>query len=272
MPIPAVTLAMLLAIEPTQADVSYDQYKETVLDVYAPAGSGKRPAVIVIHGGGWRAGEKKSMIDNYVQPYFDKGFAVFNVEYRLAKAAIAPAAVQDALKAADWVRRNADKYGVDTKRIVVTGSSAGGHLSLMVGMTPKSAALGPVGKVAAIVNCWGITDVEDQIEGPGERAYAVEWIPPSVPERRALARKLSPITYVRKDLPPVLTIHSDADQTVPYEQGIMLTRALGKVDVQAELYCLKGASHGFPADRRAEIYSHVWPFLTKLGLMPGSTN
>lgn len=265
-----LAFALALALEPAQANIPYDQHPETVLDVYTPPGAAakKRPAVIVIHGGGWVNGEKKVMIDNFVEPYLSKGFVVVNVEYRLAKAAIAPAAVQDVLNAAEWVRKNADKYSIDAKRIIVTGSSAGGHLSLMVGMTPKSAGFGPAGRIAAVVNCWGITDVEDQIEGPGERAYAVQWIPPSVPDRRMFARKLSPITYVRKDSPPVFTIHSDTDQTVPYEQGVALTKALGNQKVTAELYCLRGAKHGFPADRRAEIYGQVWPFLTKLGLMP----
>lgn len=266
----SLAFALALAIEPAQANISYDQHPETVLDVYSPASAGakKRPAVIVIHGGGWVNGEKKVMIENFVEPYLNKGFVVINVEYRLAKAAIAPAAVQDVLNAAEWVRKNSDKYNIDSKRLIVTGSSAGGHLSLMVGMTPKSAGLGPTGKIAAIVNCWGITDVEDQIEGPGERAYAVQWIPPTVPERRQFARKLSPMTYVRKDNPPVFTIHSDTDQTVPYEQGIALTKALMNAKVTAELYCLRGAKHGFPPERREEIYSQVWPFLIKLGLMP----
>jgi Dipeptidyl aminopeptidases/acylaminoacyl-peptidases len=87
---------------------------------------------------------------------------------------------------------------------------------------------GPPGtthKVAAVINFYGITDVEDQLQGEHMRKYAVTW----VPEREGrfeLARRLSPMTYIRKDVPPILTIHGNADETVPYEHGVSLTKAL----------------------------------------------
>src|SRR5260370_41710584 len=96
---------------------------------------------------------------------------------RLANVALAPAAVTDVLKAAQWFHKNAKKYHVDPKRIVVTGDSAGGHLALMVAMTPRSARLGPPTHVAAVVNFFGITDVADQLEGPSIQKYAVTWVP-----------------------------------------------------------------------------------------------
>src|SRR5215468_6302327 len=84
-----------------EANISYDKYPETVIDVFRFEGNGgKRPAVIVIHGGGWTGGTKESMYQSHVRRYLEKGFVVANVEYRLAKAATAPAAVEDALKAA----------------------------------------------------------------------------------------------------------------------------------------------------------------------------
>jgi len=154
-----------------EANIPYDQYKETVLDILQPTAkaTGKRPGVIVIHGGGWTGGTKESQIQPMCLRYVEKGYVVANVEYRLANAALAPAAVTDALNAARWFRKHAKQYNVDTKRIVVTGGSAGGHLALMVGMTPKSAKLGPPAKVAAVVNFYGITDVGDQLSGPNER-------------------------------------------------------------------------------------------------------
>ncbi|MBI3680949.1 MAG: alpha/beta hydrolase [Acidobacteria bacterium] len=166
-----------------EANISYDRFPETVLDVFLPeqAAPGRRPGVLVIHGGGWVGGSKEGQWDQFVRRYLEKGFVVANVEYRLAKAATAPAAVVDVLKAAEWFQRNARKYGVDPKRIVVTGGSAGGHLSLMVGMTPKSARFGKPAKVAAVVNFYGITDVADQLGGPNMRQYAVELRAPGHP-------------------------------------------------------------------------------------------
>jgi acetyl esterase/lipase len=257
-------------IEVLEINASYDTYPATVLDVMRPKGNtARRPAVIIIHGGGWVNGTKEGMVQNYCLPYLEKGFVVANVEYRLAAAAPAPAAVQDVLKAADWFLRHAGKYGVDKKRVIVTGGSAGGHLALMVAMTPKSAKLGPRINVAAVVNFFGITDVGDQLDGPHMQKYAVTWVPEQQ-GRYDLARRVSPMAYVRKDLPPVLTIHGDADRTVPYEHGVNLTRALRDAGADAELLPVPGGGHGFPPEKMAEIYPRIWEFLGRHGLLPGA--
>jgi acetyl esterase/lipase len=250
-----------------QANIPYDHYKETVLDILQPAAKSKskRPGVLVIHGGGWTGGTKESQVEPICLRYVKKGFVVANVEYRLAKAALAPAAVEDALNAAQWFRKHAKEYNVDKKRIVVTGGSAGGHLALMVGMTPKSAKLGPPGKVAAVVNFYGITDVGDQLQGPNERKYAVTWLPDQA-GRMELARRVSPMTYVRKDLPPILTIHGDADQTVPYEHGAKLTKALADAGARAELITVPNGKHGFPKEISDELYPKIFVFLEKQGI------
>jgi acetyl esterase/lipase len=250
-----------------EANIPYDQYKETVLDILQPKApaKGKRPGVIVIHGGGWTGGTKESQLQPICLRYVEKGFVVANVEYRLAKAALAPAAVTDALKAAEWFRKHAKKYNVDTKRIVVTGGSAGGHLALMVGMTPKSAKLGPPARVAAVVNFYGITDVADQLDGPNKRTYAVTWLPEQE-GRLKLAGRVSPMTYVRKGLPPILTLHGDADQTVPYEHGVKLTKALVDIGDQAEMITVPGGRHGFPKEKLDELYPNIFAFLKKSGV------
>ena len=130
-----------------ESNISYDQYKETVMDIFQPARTGadrRRPGVLVIHGSGWVDGTKESVVETFVIPYLKQGFVVANVEYRLAGVAPAPAAVNDALRAAGFFHDNAKRWNVDPRRIVATGDSAGGHLALRVGMTPKSAKRGPV--------------------------------------------------------------------------------------------------------------------------------
>ncbi|MBI3279329.1 MAG: alpha/beta hydrolase [Acidobacteria bacterium] len=251
-----------------EPNLAYDQYKETVIDVFYPKAraAGKRPAAIVIHGGGWRGGDKQRMVQTHVLPYVEKGFVVANVEYRLAKVAAAPAAVTDVLKAADWFADNAKRWGVDNKRIVVTGTSAGGHLALMVGMTPKSAKLGPAAKVAVVVNFYGITDVEDQLQGPNRREYAVEWIPEQA-GRFELARRVSPMTYVRKDVPAILSIHGNADQTVPYEHAVNLTKALRDEGADAEMIPVPNGGHGFPPETLQKIYPQIFEFLQRRGVL-----
>jgi acetyl esterase/lipase len=255
---PAVKIPDNIDVE---ANVAYSKYPETKVDVYKPRdGKGKRPAVVIIHGGGWTGGTKEAMVAQWVLPYVEKGFVAANVEYRLAKAATAPAAVEDVLAAARWLVSNASKYGVDKKRIVVTGGSAGGHLSLMAGMTPGSAKLGKPVKVAAVVNFYGITDVSDQLSGENMRKYAVTWLPEQ-PGRYELARRVSPMTYVRRGLPPVLTLHGDQDQTVPYEHGVKLTKALRDTGVDAELITVPKGRHGFPPEKMRELYVEIFKFL-----------
>jgi acetyl esterase/lipase len=251
------------------ADISYSQYKETVLDILQPkeASKEKRPGVIAIHGGGWVGGSKDQYRRDVCARYVEKGFVCANVEYRLAKAATAPAAVTDVLTAVHWFEANAKKYNVDTRRIVVTGGSAGGHLSLMVGMTPKSAKLGPPAKVAAVVDFYGITDVGDQLDGPHKQDYAVTWVPEQS-GRLELASRVSPMTYVRRGLPPILAIHGDADSTVPYEHSVKLVKALRDAGDDAELVSVPQGEHGFPDARVNEIYEqNIWPFLKKHGVI-----
>lgn len=246
-------------------NVAYDAHPQTVMDIYEPPTPGPHPAVIVIHGGGWIAGNKAGMMGNFVARYLEKNFVVANVEYRLAAVAKAPAAVEDALKAADFFLSNASKYGADAKRVAVTGGSAGGHLALMVGMTPKSAKLGKPVKVQAVVNFYGITDVDDQLHGPNEQEYATTWVPEG-PDRTALARRVSPMTYVRKDVPPILTIHGDADKTVPYEHGVKLTRALTTAGAKAEMIPVPKGAHGFPPATLDTLYPQIFEFLAKNGV------
>ena len=263
---PAPAPARLPAGVTVQENIPYDTHPQTVMDIYKPAGKGPHPAMIVIHGGGWTGGAKASMVANWVVRYLEKGFVVANVEYRLAAAATAPAAVEDALKAANFFFDNAKKYGVDPKRVAVTGGSAGGHLALMVGMTPKSAKLGKPVKIRAVINFYGITDVDDQLHGPNMRKYAITWVPDG-PERTAIARRVSPMTYVRKDVPPVLTLHGDADATVPYQHGINITKALNEAGAKAEMISVPKGIHGFPKETQDRLYPQIFDFLKKHGVM-----
>lgn len=249
-----------------QENIPYDTHPQTVMDIYKPGGKGPHPAMIVIHGGGWTGGAKASMVATWVVRYLEKGFVVANVEYRLAEVATAPAAVEDALKAANFFLDNAKKYGADPKRVAVTGGSAGGHLALMVGMTPRSAKLGKPVKVRAVINFYGITDVDDQLHGPNMRKYAVTWVPEG-PDRAALARRVSPMTYVRKDVPPVLTLHGDADATVPYEHGVNITKALTEAGAQAEMIPVPKGIHGFPKETQDQLYPRIFEFLKRHGVM-----
>jgi acetyl esterase/lipase len=252
---------------------------EAKLDVYTPRTAGPHPTVLHIHGGGWTGGNRESVMLR-AMPFLEMGFAVVNVSYRLARIAEAPAAVEDCLCALRWIVRNAKEYAFDVSRIVVTGYSAGAHLALTTGMIPASAGLdrqcpGPEElKVAAIVNWYGITDVADLLEGANMRTYAVQWLG-SRPDRVDVARRLSPLTYVRRELPPTMTIHGDADPTVPYAHATRLHAALQKAGVTTELVTIPQGRHGnFPLPDQLRAIDAMRAFLTKHGILrrPAATS
>jgi len=245
---------------------------EAKLDLYLPRGQqGPVPALIQIHGGGWVGGSKERNSLTFL-PYLEMGWAVINIEYRLGRVALAPAAVEDCLCALRWIIRNADQYNIDVSRLVVTGYSAGGHLALTTGLVPSSAGLDlqcpgnePL-EVAAIVNWYGITDVGDLLDGKNMKSYAVQWMA-SMPDRYAIAERVSPLTYVRGGLPPILTIHGDADPTVPYSHAERLRDALDDAGVANQLHTVAGGGHGnFTLDEYQAVYEVIRAFLKQHGL------
>lgn len=266
-----------------RANVTYGVQNnvETKLDAYVRRDTtGPQPTVIFIHGGGWILGTKEASAMSIV-PWLEMGWNVFNVEYRLAKVSLAPAAVEDCQCALRWVADHAKEYNVDLARLVVTGESAGGHLALTTGMIPASAGFArqcpgggftgpgdaPLPKVAAILNWYGITDLNDMLSGPNQRGYAVAWFG-SLPNQQELARKVSPINYVRRDLPPILTIQGDADPIVPFSQSTRLRDALTSAGAPNDLYAVHGGGHGnFSAADRVKIYEKIHEFLAKYKVM-----
>lgn len=241
------------------------------LDVYTPRGEGPHPTILHIHGGGWVGGTREGVVLRLL-PYLEMGFAVVNVSYRLGRVGLAPAAVEDCLCALRWVVRNADDYGFDPDRIVTMGYSAGGHLALTTAMIPEEEGLANLCPgsepldVAAVVNWYGITDVVDLMEGENERSYTVQWLG-SQPDREAIARRVSPLNYVRADLPPVMTIHGDADPVVPYEHALRLNQALQAAGVTSELVTVPGGGHGnFPPDQQARVLGEIRDFLAAQGI------
>ncbi len=239
------------------------------LDVYRPAAAeGPLPTFIYMHGGGWVAGSKEANILRLL-PFLEAGWAVVNVQYRLGNVSLAPAAVEDCLCALRWVIRNAEEYEFDSSRIVVSGNSAGGHLALTTGMLPASAGLdrqchgSESLQVAAIVNWYGITDVADLLEGENMKTYAVQWMG-SLADRHEIAERISPLKYVRRDLPPIITIHGDADPTVPYTHATRLQNALNEAGVTNQLITIPNGLHGgFPADEMSRAYGAIFEFLNE---------
>jgi acetyl esterase/lipase len=249
--------------------------QELKLDVVTPWKQPQvRPTVIFIHGGAW-LGSGKAPHLLFLLPYMAWGMNVVNVEYRMSPVALAPAAVEDCRCALYWVFKNAKQYGFDTNKLVVAGESAGGHLSLMTGMIDAGAGfdnecddppkISP--KVAAIVDYCGITDVADLLEGPHQQWWALRWFG-TQPNRAELARRVSPLTYVRPGGPPTVIVHGEADTNVPYEQGVRLHEALNKAGVANEFVTMTGGKHwGWPREQYLKAGQAVLKFLTQQGIL-----
>jgi acetyl esterase/lipase len=250
---------------------------ESKLDLYVTRTPERPlPTLIYIHGGGW-VRETKELRNLEVLPYLEMGMNVVNVEYRLAKIAHAPAAVEDARCALRWVISNSKQYGVDPARLVLAGGSAGAHLALLAAMLPPAAGFdrlcpGPDNlKVAAVVSWYGATDMVEMMNLPLPEART--WLGNNA-DREQLAKRISPLMYVRAGLPPMFLLHSVTDPVVPYSQSVRLHEALDEVGVANELLTIPGGSHGYLCcnlTERLDAYHKIREFLTRHRVI-GSSN
>jgi acetyl esterase/lipase len=256
---------------------------ELKLDLYLPKNrTNPTPTLILFHGGGWVDGQKERNV-LYLLPYLAMGWSAVNVEYRTGHQSPAPAAVEDTRCALRWVNYHAREYSLDTSKFVLTGTSAGGHLSLITGMLPANTvfdrqctiqgndrwnvATVPEPKVAAIVNWFGISDVADLLDGPNAKNYTREWFG-SMSNADQLAKQVSPINYVRSGLPPIITIHGENDDVAPYNHSVRLHAALDKAGVPNQLVTIRGRKHGgFNRDEMASSYTAIREFLRKQGIL-----
>ena len=252
------------------------------LDVIYPPSAGPKgtqvlPVVLMFHGGAWihsytnNYGSGKDHMSTFFDRFLAHGFMVCNAEYRVndgtPDGAVAPAAVQDALLAAKWCWDYLDYFHGDRTRYVVTGASAGGHLALMVGMTTPDAGLGPTSptdfKIAGIVDGYGPADIEAELNG-----VAAGWIPASLPNRAAVAKEVSPMTYVRGDVPPLIVVQGSLDTTAPIADSLRLVANLTAAGADATMHEVPGAGHGFttPATAWPDAEAAMFGWLTARGI------
>ena len=201
-------------------------------------------------------------------PYLERGWNVVNVEYRLGENT-APAAVEDAMCAIAWVADHASEFNIDPQRIVVTGSSAGGHLALITGILNKIPGshcyAGDRLNVAAIINWYGITDikrVEEYLRTyKPEWNYAGAWLTDGV-QTDSVSRMYSPLERVTAEAPPILTLHGELDSVVPYNQAVLLHEKLEYLGLQHKLVSDPEGNHGGFSDAQYQrMYAEIFDFL-----------
>jgi acetyl esterase/lipase len=213
-----------------------------LLDYQTPDGDGPFPVAIIIHGGGWGAGDKQADVDALFKPLIDAKIAWASINYRLAPEHRWPACYDDVREAIRVVREHAAEYKGDPKRIALIGYSAGGHLATLAAVqaddeTRVQAVVGIAPPTDLVADCARRGGVSPSLMALLDRPKEL------TDETNKLLRELSPLTYVKPGLPPFLLIHGTEDKSVPYQQSINFQAALKKANVPCELITLQGAPH-----------------------------
>jgi acetyl esterase/lipase len=246
---------------------------ELALDLYLPERPRTPAGLIVwVHGGAWRAGSRMS-VD--LAGMTERGWAVASVDYRLSTVARFPAQIHDIKAAIRYLRAHAKDHGYPPSRLVIAGSSAGGHLAALVGVTNHAAALeGNVGAdsressdVQAIVSLYGASNLTSILSqstphGLSVREPALELLLGAQPEATPeLARLASPVFHVDAKDPPLLLLHGDQDNQMPINQSHELQGAYEKLGLPVRLVVIHGAGHGGPAFTTKENLDVIDRFL-----------
>lgn len=217
------------------------------MDVHYPRSRGPWRGLVFIHGGGWSEGDKAPL------PIVPPGYLVASINYRLYPQARFPAMIEDVKCAIRYLRAHAAAYNLDPSRIGLIGHSAGAHLAALAGLTGPDAGwdVGPhldqSSAVQAVVVLAGPSDLT------GDFAEDVNQLKLNVFGEERLASS-SPVAHARRDAPPFLIVHGDADGVVPVEQAHLLHTALSNAGARPQKIILRNASHGFEP-----LGGSMWP-------------
>jgi PelA/Pel-15E family pectate lyase len=230
--------------------------RDLMADIFIPMKdtSTTKPALILIHGGGWRSGSKE-MEHPMAQRMAELGYVAVTVEYRLSLEAQYLAALHDIKAAIRWVKINGNQFGIDTNKIALYGTSAGGQLAALVGITGNnrqfdgySANLAASPSVRAIVDVDGVLDMTHPAESgkdttKNKPSVGKKWFGASFKERPDLWREASPLNHVTASSPPILFINSSIDR---FHAGRDEVRAqLGSFGIYSELHTIPNTPHPF---------------------------
>ena len=253
-----------------ERDVTYSAVGgRQTMDIIRPRDTSTiaRPAVLLIHGGGFRAGSKEGYIPLAVK-LAEHGYVAATANYRLAPRAQFPAALEDSKAAVRFLRANAEKYNIDASHIGALGGSAGGHLVLMLGLTAgvdEFEGSGPNRDQSSAVQCvvdeYGPSDFTQSYSKSVDAAEVLpQFLGGDLDHERLAHIRASPLNWVTPHAAPILAIHGTADPYVAYEQSLWMIERLIAAGVPAELETISGAGHGFKgADaERADIRALEW--------------
>ncbi|MGH9047730.1 MAG: alpha/beta hydrolase fold domain-containing protein [Acidimicrobiales bacterium] len=220
-------------------------------DVYVPPGAEtRRPAVLLVHGGGWRQGEKEQL-RGYGIRLGRSGYVCVLTQYRLVGESAWPAQVQDVKAALRWMRANAEELGLDPDRVALQGHSAGAHIVLFAAGTPNVAEYegdgGNPGVSTSVDAVIGVYPPTRFYLGPRQHGgVPIEAL--SDDPTKELAESASPVNVAGPEFPPTMLMHGNADKVVPVSASFLMYETLTKHKVPTELHVFAEAEHGFDAD------------------------
>jgi acetyl esterase/lipase len=253
-------------------DIAYSKVgsRELKLDIARPTeGDGPFPAVLVIHGGAWRQGNKAD-VRPILPQFVEHGYVAISPEYRFCPQDAFPAQIHDVKAAVRWLKVNAKKNRIDPDRIGAMGFSAGGHLAMMLGLTSPNDGLegdvsagAPDSRVKAVVNYFGPTDLAAKDIPDICKPWVKDFLGGSPQDRPDAAAKASPLTFVSKDDAPVLTFQGTKDSLVPYTQAIKLADAMSSAGVPGRVELILGADHGWAGAEMARTVNETFGFLDR---------
>ena len=224
--------------------------KALLLDAFLPKSDGPHPAVIVIHGGAWRRGNKKRL-RFFAKKLVEQGYAAFAINYRLAPEFKFPAQIEDCRDAFRFVVKHAKKYHVDSDRLAVMGYSAGGHLAVLLGVEgvsmslPPDAAKGGAARVkilrpAAVIAGGAPCDFRLFPQNARTLAYWLGDARAKVPE---IYKAASPAAFVTAAASPMFFFHGDRDALVSVKSPKRMVERLKEARVESKLFVVKGSGH-----------------------------
>ncbi len=234
-----------------------DTLKKHLLDIYLPKGAKPNtPVVIWVHGGAWMLNDKYAdmgYMTNTIKSIIEKGYVLASIDYRHSTTAIFPAQIQDCNQALEFLHNNASKYKIDKNKFVLFGFSAGGHLASLLALSNNNnvADFYPQKKktnfkIKAVIDFYGPSDFLSMtaMGDPEMKGDPISTLLGSTPIKRPDISKLaSPSNYVDKDDPPFIIVHGEKDESVPYQQSVLLQSYLNLANVKNELIIVKGAPH-----------------------------
>lgn len=262
----------------TTPDVTYAKRGglEMKIDIARPSGAERpAPAILCVHGGAWRAGSRKQLSrprrksKSLIEQLAAEGFVAASVSYRLSGQAKWPAQIHDCKAAVRFLRANAVKYKIDVKHIGAVGFSAGGHLSMLLGVTDKGDGLegdlyaDQSSAVQAVVNYFGPCDIAAYGKATPNNRTFVEWLGATYADGAKVYKAASPTAYADKAAPPCLFLHGTIDPLVPIQQSRDMAAKLKKLGVEARLIEIKGAGHGWGGENAKQSFKDTVTFFKK---------